>query len=129
MSTFVIVCDADGNPLDMGKTTGRGLTFTRVKIDQTAAAGATALIAALASNYSRLHALFGTMEAAGTITIEDSDGTDISGPMPVGANGGFSIPFTRDADGTPITALGKGISIDTSQKFYGFAIVSQSTVE
>ena len=105
-----------------------GATFTRVKIDQTAAAGASVLIAALASNYTRLHALFGTMAAAGTLTIEDSAGADLSGPMPIGANGGLVIPFTRDKDGCIITAaVNKGISINTSQKFYGFAIVSQST--
>ena len=129
MHHFVTITDPDGNPVDLGALTGYDLTMTRVKIDQTAAAGATALIAALASNYTRLHALIGTMEAAGTITIEDSDGTDLSGPMPTAANGGFNMPFEAHPDGVPITAVGKGISINTSQKFYGFAIVSQSTRE
>lgn len=112
---------------DLATLVGGGLTFTRVRIDQTAAAGVTALIAALASNYTRLHALVGTMAAAGTLTIEDSDGTDISGPMPIGANGGMILPFEPNKDGTPISLIGKGVSINTTQKFYGYAIVSQST--
>ena len=107
---------------------GTGLTFTRVGVDQTAAAGVTALIGALASNYSRLHRLQGTGTPGGTLTLEDSDGTALSGPMPFGANGGFNFEWVAHKDGTPITAIGKGLSINTSQKFYGFGIVSQSTL-
>jgi len=107
---------------------GYGLTFTQVKIDQTAGAGVTVLIAALASNYSRLHRLIGTGMPGGTLTLEDNDGTDLTGPMPFGANGGFNISFCAHKDGVPITAIGKGLSILTDQKFYGFAIVSQSTI-
>lgn len=130
-STATIAKESGGNLADaataLKQITGNGLTFTRVKIDQTAAAGATALIGALASNYSRVHVIFGTMEAAGTLTIEDSDGTDISGPMPVGANGGFVINLGTDKTLCPVTAVGKGISINTTQKFYGWALVSQGT--
>jgi hypothetical protein len=104
-----------------------GLTYTQVKIDQTAAAGVTVLIAALASNYTRLHLLFGTMAVAGTLTIEDSDGTDLSGPMPVAATGGFGPAPTPQLNLCLKTAVGKGLSINTSQKFYGYAIVSQAT--
>jgi len=103
-----------------------GLTYTRVKIDQTAAAGVTALVGALAENYSRLHAIIGTMEAAGTLTIEDSEGTDLSGPMPVAEDGGFVIEF-GNVNHCPVTAAGKGLAINTTQKFYGFAVVSQGT--
>jgi hypothetical protein len=105
------------------------LTVTRVKIDQSGAAGVTVLIAALPSSYSYLHAIFGTMAVAGTLTIEDSDGTDISGPMPIGTNGGIVIPAEANKKLCLRTAISKGLSINTSQKFYGYAIVSQATAD
>ena len=112
----------------MNLLSGDGLTFTRVKIDQTGGAGASVLIGALASNYTRLHAMLLTIDTAGgTVTLEDSDGTDITGPMPFDQYGGFLLPYEAHPDGTPITAIGKGMSINTSQKAFGHAIVSQST--
>ena len=74
------------------------LDFSRVPIDQTASAGVTVLIAAAATKVNRLHMIVGTMAAGGTITIEDGDGTDLTGPIPVGANGGFVIPFESDPE-------------------------------
>ncbi len=98
-------------PVDMS-----GLTF--VKIDQTGSAGVTTIASAVAGKKVYLMSLVGTMEASGTLTIEDSDGTDLSGPMPLGANGGMAV-----AGGVPFVASGegKGLRINTSQKFYGVA--------
>lgn len=92
------------------------------KIDQTASAGVTVLTTGAAgSEYVYLMSLFGTMAVQGTITIEDEDGTDISGPMPVGANGGFVLGGGGfQVLRTPTIA--KDLAINTSQKFYGHAI-------
>jgi len=102
-------------------------TFTRVKVT-TVAAAPLVLKAALVGSYTRLHALWGTMTAADTLTIEDSDGMDLSGAMPIGTNGGYVIPPCRDKDLVLITAIDKGISLLTPvSTFHGYAIVSQST--
>ncbi len=102
-----------------------GLTFanaTFVKIDQTAAAGVTALTTgATGTQRVYLMGLFGTMEAAGALTIEDEDGTDLSGPMPIGANGGIVV----GGAGYPVlktSVNAKDLAINTTQKFYGHAV-------
>ncbi|MBE3038150.1 MAG: hypothetical protein IMZ62_04990 [Chloroflexi bacterium] len=106
---------------------GTGLTFTTVKVI-TEANVALALKAALASNYTRLHMLVGTMAAAGNMTLEDSSGTDIIGPVATAAlDNGIPMAFQANPDGCPITAVGKGLSLLTTQVFNGFAIVSQAT--
>lgn len=110
--------------------TPAGLTFTRVMLTQ-AGAGVTAIIADLASNYTRLHALFLHADAAGSIIIEDAaaGGTDLTGAIPLAAYGGISIPFTANPNGCIVSTLGKGLAINTTtSKCFGFAIVSQSTV-
>lgn len=79
------------------------------KID-TASAGAVAVGAAVAGKRC---VLVGGMLLAGSaqaITFEDSDGADISGPMPFGANGGFAAP--PNEIGWLASSSGKGLSIN-----------------
>ncbi len=96
------------------------------KIDQTASAGVTNIASDASGLVTRLHKIIITGAAQGTITIEDTDGSDLSGPMPFGANGGFVIPFESVPEGCLITPSGKGMQINTSAKVYGWAVCSQS---
>ncbi len=101
--------------------------FSIVKIDQTASAGVTVLLAAKASMAVRLHKLVVSPDTTGTITIEDTDGTDLTGPIPVAAGTPFVDPHTDWPRSVLITPTGKGMQINTSQKFYGYAIVSSKS--
>ena len=103
------------------------LTFSRVKIDQTSSAGVTVLKAGVTGQVVRLHSLIGTMAAAGTLTIEDSSTADLSGPMPLAANGGLVLPFQVYKHSCLAAGKGRGLQINTSQKFYGWAVVSSAT--
>ncbi len=101
---------------------------TRVAINQNGgSAGVTQLIGNLADNYSYLHGLFGTFEEAGTITIRNVDHTPLTGPMSFGTNGGWVLPPTKHRALCLRSGLGQGLEIYTTQKFNGFAIVSQAT--
>jgi hypothetical protein len=103
------------------------LTFTRVKIDQTAAAGQTVLIAADGTKVMRLHRLYVRMAVAGDLTIEEAAGTDLSGPIPVAATGIVDLKFEPSKNGChAVTSASAGLAILTTQKVYGFAIVSSS---
>lgn len=65
--------------------------------------------------------LYGTMGSAGTLTVADSDGTALTGAMPLGANGGLSL----EADNLPIakSSAGEGIELTTTGgTFDGYAI-------
>lgn len=82
---------------------------SRVKVD-TAAAGQVTVGAAVTG---KRVVLVGGMLLAGSaqaITFEDSDGTDLSGPMPFGANGGFSAP--PSLVGWLASSSGKGLAIN-----------------
>jgi hypothetical protein len=48
-----------------------------------------------------------------TVTIEDSDGTNLIGPMAISANGGFVMPPAHDWSAIPytVTAPGKGLNM------------------
>ena len=103
------------------------LTFTRVKIDQTAAAGQTVLIAADGTKVMRLHRLYVRMAAAGDLTIETAAGADLTGPMPVAATGIVDLKWEPAKAGSHVvTAASAGLAILTTQKVYGFAIVSSA---
>lgn len=107
---------------------GTGLTFTRVNIDQDTTAGTKVLKAALASNYTRLHRLVGTMSAAGTVQLVDSDGTEIISPMNVAANGQVNIDFGLGKQAPPISIVAKGMSlVSVTGGFNGYGLVSQGT--
>jgi hypothetical protein len=103
------------------------LTFTRVKIDQTTGAGQKVLIAADGTKVMRLHRLYVRMAVAGDLTIEEAAGTDLTGPMPVAATGIVDLKFDPSkAGGHVATSAGAGLAILTTQKVYGFAIVSSA---
>lgn len=100
------------------------LVTTRVKV-VTVATQPLELKAALEDNYCYLHSLWGTMDALGTVTVEDSSGTDLAGPMSVGAVGGFVIgPTYERCLCLRTTAVNKGISLLTTQVFNGYAVLS-----
>ena len=104
---------------------GGGLTFTPVKV-VTEAAVPLDILAAATGKYGRLHLLVGTSVDTGTVTVEDTDGTDLTGPMNMAVEGsGFVIPFTADPRGCLVAAVGKGVSLLTTQIFNGYAVVSQ----
>lgn len=48
-----------------------------------------------------------------TVTVEDSDGTNLIGPMALSSNGGFVFPPARDWSDIPytVTTPGKGLNI------------------
>jgi hypothetical protein len=134
-STATIAKESGGNLAALlaavGDTTG--LTFARVKIDQSAAAGIAILGAATASTVWRLHALIVSADVAGTLLVRyDNDGAGttpvaMSGTMSVAATGKINIPFTPNKAGCLATASGKALTIYTSQKFNGYAIVSSAS--
>jgi len=105
------------------------LVTTRVKV-VTVADTPLVLKAALADNYCYLHSLWGTMDASGTVTVEDSSGTDLAGPMLVGAAGGFVIgPTYERCLCLRTTAVNKGISLLTTKVFNGYAVLSVATAD
>ncbi len=114
-------------------TNGDGLTFTAIPIAQGSTAGTTHIKAGVASNYLRLHALIGTVAAAGSVTIQDTASSPVVliGAMTLAQNGGVVIPFNADSRGCPITsAVNLGINLVTSGTgagFNGYAIISQAT--
>jgi hypothetical protein len=126
-SITVVVRGTLNEGLGGGSLGPDSLTFTRVKIDQTAAAGQTVLIAADGTKVMRLHRLYVRMAAAGDLTIEAAAGTDLSGPMPMAATGVVDLKFEPSKAGAHVaTAAGAGLAILTTQKVYGFAIVSSA---
>ena len=116
-----------------GALAGSATTFqVPVKIDQ-AAAGRTTILALEADKVIYLHALVGTMDVAGTVTIaydDDGAGTNevtLTGNMPVAATGGMVIPFNANTNGCLRTAAGKQLTIvTTGGAFDGYAIVSKA---
>ncbi|MCP4535787.1 MAG: hypothetical protein GY832_01410 [Chloroflexi bacterium] len=106
-------------------------TRTQTKIDQNAgAAGVTVICAAVAGKIARLRLLIGTIEAAGTVRIETTDGADLSGPMEFTEAGGLvHIASGRDINIDKelciAGAAGLGLQINTSQKFNGISICTQ----
>ncbi|HUW99430.1 MAG TPA: hypothetical protein VMY35_00490, partial [Phycisphaerae bacterium] len=122
-----------GGPL--AKLAGAGLTFSQVVIDQDAA-GRLDLGGNVESKYPRLHALVVGLTIAGTITIHhDSDGAgggtpvQMTGEMPVGANGGVVIPFCPHLDGALTgSATNRHLTLtSTGGAANGYAIISTST--
>lgn len=72
-------------------------------------AAAHAVVAAKTGYQVLLKGIILVATGAQTITIEDSDGTNLIGPVDVAAEGGFVLPNT----GEPwmVTADGKGLSV------------------
>jgi hypothetical protein len=111
-------------------TNGNGLTFTPVPISQ-AGAGTLQLAAKAADKCQRLHFLFGSITAGGTVQIQDKDGGALTGALPVATYGGVVVPFTADPRGAVRPAgetVNKGLQlVSTGGGFNGFAVVSQET--
>ena len=117
---------------DTAEMTGGAVTFqVPVKVDQ-AAAGRTTILALESGKVIYLHALVGTMDVAGTVTIaydDDGEGTHevaLTGNMAVAATGGMVIPFNANTNGCLRTAAGKQLTIvTTGGAFDGYAVVSK----
>jgi hypothetical protein len=113
----------------LGDVTGR--TFSRVAIDQ--GAPGFALLGAKADGKTwKLHYLVGTSNPGGTLQVVSNDldngtGTDenLTGDMPVGANGGATIGPIYAPDFCPTGTIAEALGIrTTTAKFKGFAVVS-----
>lgn len=111
-------------------TNGNGLTFSCVAIQQ-AAAGFVLLKAKAFGKTLRLHALVGTMDADGTLRIDEAtadDGTGavgLSGIMPLANKAGAVVPFNADARACLATTAGNSLGITTvTGGFHGYAVVS-----
>ena len=111
---------------------GNGLTFSRVVVTQ-AGDGFKLLLKIQGEHKTlRLHALVGTMDAAGTLLIEsntadDGNGTAtaLSGVIPLDNKAGMVIPFCADSRGCLASKEGGALGIRTvTGKFFGYAIVS-----
>ena len=78
----------------------------------TSDSGATVIIPGVEGR--RIHIQGALLIAAGdvTATIEDTDGTDLIGPMALAAKGGFALPPTEK--GYQQTEPGKGVQIRLS---------------
>jgi len=107
--------------------------YQTVELTQ-AGAGLDTILAAVPGKTIRLHALVGTLDAAGTIKISyDDDGAatnevDLSGAMPLAKNGGIPIHYVKDPHGCLATDVGKELTLTTTVgKFFGYAIVSTSS--
>lgn len=113
-----IKCDSSG-VISANPTTGNGKTLTYVPVNQ-GAAGTTVLAAALASNKHKIVGCSLTMSAAGSLKFLDGSG-DLTGPMDIGATGGFVwptsvIPYQQTATNsalsiTTTTGAAKGVVI------------------
>jgi len=112
---------------------GDGLAFSTVSVTQ--AAPGIIDLGYEEGKIIRLHALTGTLDAAGTLAIkydDDGAGTNavaLSGPMALTDQGGLVIPFTSDPRGCPATLAGKHLTLlSTTGKFSGYAVISKSSV-
>jgi len=106
-------------------------TCSRVPIDQ-AAAGWTMLGAKADGKTWKLHYLTGTVSPGGSLQIvsndlDDGSGTDedLTGDMPLGANGGCPIGPLYAPDFCPTGTAGEALGIrTTTATFHGFAVIS-----
>ncbi len=108
-----------------------GRTFHRVKVHQTAA-GWTMLGAKADGKTWKLHYLVGTGSPGGAYQVasndaDDGTGTDedLTGEMPIGANGGVPLGPVYAPDFCPTGTEGEALGIRTTTAlFRGFAVVS-----
>gem|GEM_PF-5082481 len=108
-----------------------GRTFSRVAIDQ-GAAGFTLLGAKAAGTTWKLHYLTGTLTPGGSLQVVSNDadagtGTDenLTGDMPLGANGGCPIGPLYAPDFCPTGTISEALGIRTTTgAFKGYAVVS-----
>jgi len=82
---------------------------SRAKID-TASAGQVTIGAAVTGKRCVLVSLVLVVNTAQAVTIEETGNTDLSGPMPFGANGGFVLPPSRE--GWIASSSGQGLALN-----------------
>ena len=119
------------------ETPGSGLTFYVVPIAQSSTPGIKDLTTGLTltGKIARLHGLFGTLHAAGSIQVkEDTDGAgtgaaSLSGAITLDANAGPEWPFQSDKRACIATsATGKHLTlVSATGAFNGYAVISLAT--
>lgn len=72
----------------------------------------TTLVAAAAGKRLRVVSIVANSSQTVTLTVEDTDGTDLIGPCPVAANYGLTLP--ESSNGWAETADGKGLALASS---------------
>lgn len=104
--------------------TNNDLTFTHIPL-LTVGAATTELLAKIALQTQRLHALIITVSAAALVEIEDKDG-GVLATWNFGANGGVAKPFNANSDSAiQQSAVNKGLQIvNSAGNLGGYAIVS-----
>jgi hypothetical protein len=111
--------------------TGSGRTFSTVAITQDASGWIT--LKQQSGKIPALHAIVLGSDTVGTTvqieyngTAAHSGATALSGVMPMGQYGGFTIPFNADARGClKVNATSEYLGINTTTgKVFGFAVVS-----
>jgi len=101
--------------------TNNGNTLTRVAVNQ-GSAGTTVLAAASVSNKHKIVGGSLTMATAGTLKFTDGAG-DLTGPMDIGATGGFVFPTSNIAY-IETTVTNSALSIvTTTSAAHGFIII------
>lgn len=99
-----------------------------VAISQGSSPGTATIRAASGTKVIRLHALVGTLHAAGTLKVSSTGGgaADLTGVMTIAKNSGIPIHFINNASGCLKTDdTGQGLSLTTvTGAFNGYAITS-----
>jgi len=116
--------DTEAAATSLATLTGEDRTIVPVPVAQ-GAAGATELAAAVGGRTFYLHKLVGALDADGTLTIEDTDGSDLTGAVPLLAKTPVDFDFGADKRLCPTGGAGKGLQILTGTgKFAGIAYLS-----
>jgi hypothetical protein len=99
----------------------KGRTVQRIAIAQ-GAAGSTDILAAVANQRIYLVGAYIDLDAGGSLKFQ-TNGTDITGAIPIAANGGFVLPL--DVDNPWLyTKIGDKLNIFTATgKAFGWALV------
>ena len=118
----------DASNTTLAAIAGATLTLSHPVVTQ-GAAGSITLQAAVAGKIARLHGLVMILDANGTVQVQDSDGTALTGVIPLLANQGLDIDRgVIAANCLCQSAAGKGIQIvTTGGKAFGVATVSVET--
>lgn len=100
--------------------------YSQIAIDQTDGPTMTTLIEGAPGKVSRLRSLVISLASTGTIQLR-SGSNALTGPMPLLGTAAFrlSIQGPEARDNCLASAPGEGLVLVTSQKAFGFAIVSQ----
>lgn len=100
-------------------------SFTPLAINFSAS-GDNIVISGIALKTIRVFRIFFVCSAATNITIKDGAGISLTGPMPMGANGGFTLDFQGEA--WFVTSAGNSFIINQSGAAQiGGAVYSQQS--